>query len=189
MFQTNRERHIQVNADREGVKKQIDDKFLAILRIAEKEDSPKNRFDLGYERGRFEIEVENLWLIGGISYQMKFRLIECGKIASRSEDKGWWFMTHEKQIKTIKKKIEFEIKFLNDQIKKRNDAREALKYCPIEKYQEKQSELDTCHNGVNNQYMYLCGVLATARKLDLISKDEYNKLRNQTFDATFNWKE
>lgn len=95
-------------------------------------------------------------------------------------------MTHEKQIKTIKKKIEFEIGFLNDQIKKRNDAREALKYCPIEKYQEKQSELDTCHNGVNNQYMYLCGVLATARKLDLISKDEYNKLRNQTFDAAFN---
>lgn len=88
LVQTNRERHIQVSADREGVKKQIDDKFLAILRIAEKEDSPKTRFDLGYERGRFEIEVENLWLMGGITYQMKFRLIECGKIASRSEDKG-----------------------------------------------------------------------------------------------------
>lgn len=88
LVQTNRKRCIQVNADREGVKKQIDDKFLAILRIAEKEDSPKTRFDLGYERGRFEIEVENLWLMGGISYQMKFRLIECGKIASRSEDKG-----------------------------------------------------------------------------------------------------
>lgn len=70
--------------------------------------------------------------------------------------------------------------------KKEMIAREALKYCPIEKYQEKQSELDTCHNGVNNQYMYLCGVLATACELEVISKDEYSKLRNQTFDATFN---
>lgn len=87
LVQTNRERRSQTVADREGVKKQIDDKFLAILRIAENEDSPKNRFDLGYERGRFEIEVENLWLMGGITYQMKFRLIECGKIASRSEGK------------------------------------------------------------------------------------------------------
>ncbi len=71
--------------DRENIENKIDKKFLSILRIAENEDSPKNRFDLGYERGRFEIEVENLWLMGGITYQMKFRLIECGKIASRSE--------------------------------------------------------------------------------------------------------
>lgn len=95
-------------------------------------------------------------------------------------------MTKAEQVKVIKKKIKFEIEFLYDQIKKRNDAREAFRNCPIEKTQEKQSELDMCHNGVNNQYMYLCGVLATACELNLISKDEYNKLRNQAFDKTFN---
>ena len=94
-------------------------------------------------------------------------------------------MTKAEQVKVIKKKIKFEIGFLNDQIKKRNDAREAFKNCPIEKFQEKQSELDTCHNGVNNQYMYLCGVLATACKLDLISRDEYRELREHAFSKTF----
>ena len=95
-------------------------------------------------------------------------------------------MTKAEQVEVIRKKIKFEIDFLDDQIKKRNDAREAFENCPIEKFQEKQSELDTCRNGVNNQYMYLCGVLATACELNLISKDEYNKLRNQVFDAVFN---
>ena len=94
-------------------------------------------------------------------------------------------MTKAEQVKVVTKKIEFEKGFLEDQIKKRNDAREAFRNCPIEKTQEKQSELDMCHNGVNNQYMYLCGVLATACELNLISKDEYNKLRNQAFDKTF----
>lgn len=94
-------------------------------------------------------------------------------------------MTKAEQVKVIKNKIKFEIGFLNDQIKKRNDAREAFRNCPIEKTQEKQSELDACCNGVNNQYMYLCGVLATACELNLISKDEYTKLRNQVFAKTF----
>ena len=94
-------------------------------------------------------------------------------------------MTKAEQVKVIKNKIKFEIGFLDDEIKKRNEAREVCKYCPIEKTQEKQSELDACCNSVNNQYMYLCGVIDTARKLDLISKDEYNKLRNQVFAKTF----
>lgn len=94
-------------------------------------------------------------------------------------------MTKAEQVKVIKNKIKFEIGFLDDEIKKRNEAREVFKYCPIEKTQEKQSELDACCNSVNNQYMYLCGVIDTARKLDLISKDEYNKLRNQVFAKTF----
>jgi hypothetical protein len=93
-------------------------------------------------------------------------------------------MTKAEQVEVIRKKIEFEKGFLDDEIKKRNEAREVFKYCPIEKTQEKQSELDACCNSVNNQYMYLCGVLDTARKLDLISKDEYNKLRNQVFAKT-----
>lgn len=93
-------------------------------------------------------------------------------------------MTKAEQVEVIRKKIEFEKGFLDDEIKKRNEAREVFKYCPIEKTQEKQSELDACCNSVNSQYMYLCGVLDTARKLDLISKDEYNKLRNQVFAKT-----
>ena len=58
--------------------------------------------------------------------------------------------------------------------------------CLIEECQEKQSNLDTCYGAVNNQYMYLCGVLATAYELKLISKDEYDKLRKQVFDEVFN---
>lgn len=91
-------------------------------------------------------------------------------------------MTKAEQVKVVTKKIEFEKEFLEDQIKKRNDAREAFRNCPIEKTQEKQSELDACCNSVNNQYMYLCGALDTARKLDLISKDEYRELREQALD-------
>lgn len=94
-------------------------------------------------------------------------------------------MTKTKQLEVIKKKIEFEKDFLAVQIKKRNEAREELKSCSIEELQEKESNLDTCHNAVNNQYMYLCGVLATACELDLISKDEYRKLRKQVFDGVF----
>ena len=58
--------------------------------------------------------------------------------------------------------------------------------CLIEECQEKQSNLDTCYGAVNNQNMYLCGVLATAYELKLISKDEYDKLRKQVFDEVFN---
>lgn len=92
-------------------------------------------------------------------------------------------MTKAEQVKVVRKKIEFEKEFLEDQIKKRNDAREAFRNCPIEKTQEKQSELDVCCNGVNNQYMYLCGVLDTACELNLISKDECNQVFAKTFDS------
>lgn len=94
-------------------------------------------------------------------------------------------MTKAEQVKVVRKKIEFEKGFLEDQIKKRNDAKEAFRNCPIEKTQEKQSELDACCNSVNNQYMYLRGVLATACELDLISKDEYRELRKQAVAKVF----
>ena len=90
-------------------------------------------------------------------------------------------MTKVEQVEVIKKKIKFEKDFLDEQIKKRNEARKLIEEC-----QEKQSNLDTCYNAVNNQYMYLCGVLATAYELKLISKDEHDKLRKQVFDEVFN---
>lgn len=185
LVQTNRERCIQVNADREGVKKQIDDKFLAILRIAEKEDSPKTRFDLGYERGRFEIEVENLWLMGGITYQMKFRLIECGKIASRSEDKGWWFMTHEEQVEAVKKKLDFEKEFLANQIKCRNEARKAYENCLPEEREAKLEEYKTRDLCVVQQHMYISGVISTVYTLKILSREECEKLSSQLMDEVY----
>ncbi len=77
--------------------------------------------------------------------------------------------------------------FKNSQdVKHENEARKEFEDCLIEECQEKQSNLDTCYGAVNNQYMYLCGVLATAYELKLISKDEYDKLRKQVFDEVFN---
>lgn len=90
-------------------------------------------------------------------------------------------MTKVEQVEVIKKKIKFEKDFLDEQIQKRNEARKEFEEC-----QEKQSNLDTCYGAVNNQNMYLCGVLATAYELKLISKDEYDKLRKQVFDEVFN---
>ena len=95
-------------------------------------------------------------------------------------------MTKAEQIEVIKKKIKFEKDFLDEQIKKRNEARKEFEDCLIEECQEKQSKLDTCYTAVSNQYMYLCGVLATAYELKLISKDEHNELRKQVFDEVFN---
>ena len=77
--------------------------------------------------------------------------------------------------------------FKNSQdVKHENEARKEFEDCLIEECQEKQSNLDTCYGAVNNQNMYLCGVLATAYELKLISKDEYDKLRKQVFDEVFN---
>ena len=90
-------------------------------------------------------------------------------------------MTKAEQVKVIKKKIKFEIGFLNEQIKKRNEAKEELKNCSIEESQAKQSNLDRCYDALNNQYMYLCGVLAVAHDLDLISMDKYSEIRKQVF--------
>ena len=90
-------------------------------------------------------------------------------------------MTKTEQVEVIKKKIKFEKDFLDEQIKKRNEARKEFEDC-----QEKQSNLDACYDAVNNQYMYLCGVFATAYELKLISKDEHDKLHKQVFGEVFN---
>lgn len=95
-------------------------------------------------------------------------------------------MTKVEQVEVIKKKIKFEKDFLDEQIKKRNEARKEFEDCLIEECQEKQSKLDTCYTAVSNQYMYLCGVLATAYELKLISKNEYGKLCKQAFDEALN---
>lgn len=95
-------------------------------------------------------------------------------------------MTKEEQVEIIKFKIKHEIEYLEELVERRNNARKEFEDCLIEECQEKQSNLDTCYGAVNNQYMYLCGVLATARQLELISKDEYRELRKQASDEVFN---
>lgn len=90
-------------------------------------------------------------------------------------------MTKAEQIETIKRRIGFEMDFLDVQIKKRNKAKKEFKNCSIEENQVKQSNLDRCHDALNNQYMYLCGVLAVAHDLGLISMDKYSELRKQVF--------
>ncbi len=98
-------------------------------------------------------------------------------------------MTKVEQVEVIKKKIKFEKDFLDEQIQKRNEARKEFEDCLIEECQEKQSNLDTCYGAVNNQYMYLCGVLDTAYDLKLISQDEYSELREQILNKVLNRKD
>ena len=76
-----RDRKMLVRADREMIKSEIDKKFLAILRISQREDYPRNRFKLGYESGRFEAEVKNLFLSGGLTTYEKGFLKKCEYIA------------------------------------------------------------------------------------------------------------
>lgn len=76
-----RDRKMLVRADREMIKSEIDKKFLAILRISQREDYPRNRFKLGYESGRFEVEVKNLFLSGGLTTYEKEFLKRCEYIA------------------------------------------------------------------------------------------------------------
>ena len=76
-----RDRKMLVRADREMIKSEIDKKFLAILRISQREDYPRNRFELGYESGRFEAEVKNLFLSGGLTTYEKGFLKRCEYIA------------------------------------------------------------------------------------------------------------
>ena len=76
-----RDRKMLVRADREMIKNEIDKKFLAILRISQREDYPRNRFELGYESGRFEVEVKNLFLSGGLTTYEKEFLKRCEYIA------------------------------------------------------------------------------------------------------------
>lgn len=76
-----RDRKMLVRADREMIKSEIDKKFLAILRISQREDYLRNRFELGYESGRFEVEVKNLFLSGGLTTYEKEFLKRCEYIA------------------------------------------------------------------------------------------------------------
>lgn len=76
-----RDRKMLVRADREIIKSEIDKKFLAILRISQREDYPRNRFELGYESGRFEVEVKNLFLSGGLTTHEEKFLKKCEYIA------------------------------------------------------------------------------------------------------------
>ena len=76
-----RDRKMLVRADREMIKSEIDKKFLAILRISQRKDYPRNRFKLGYESGRFEVEVKNLFLSGGLTTYEKEFLKRCEYIA------------------------------------------------------------------------------------------------------------
>ena len=94
-------------------------------------------------------------------------------------------MTKTEQVEVVREKINFEKEFLDYQIKKRNKARKELEDCLIEERQEKQLKLDRCYTAVSNQYMYLCGVLATAYELKLIFRDEYTKFREQVFNKVY----
>lgn len=94
-------------------------------------------------------------------------------------------MTKEKQVKVIKSKIEFEKGMLDYHIKRKEEAGKEFKYCSFEEIREKQIKVELSHTTVINQYMYLCGVLATACELELISKEEHDKLRKQAFAETF----
>lgn len=95
-------------------------------------------------------------------------------------------MTQSEQVKVIKNKIEFEQRYLDELIKRKEEATKEFKDCSFEEIREKQIKVDLSHTAIINQYMYLCGVLATAYELKLISKDEYDKLRKQVFDEVFN---
>lgn len=79
--QRQEDRKMLVRADREMIKSEIDKKFLAILRISQREDYPRNRFELGYESGRFEVEVKNLFLSGGLTTHEEKFLKKCEYIA------------------------------------------------------------------------------------------------------------
>lgn len=76
-----REKKMHMLADEEMRKQEIDKKFLAILRISQREDYPRNRFELGFESGRFELEVKKAFLAGVIGYQEQEFLKKCEYIA------------------------------------------------------------------------------------------------------------
>lgn len=95
-------------------------------------------------------------------------------------------MTKVEQVKVVRKKIKFEQGYLDELIKRKEEAEKELENCSYEAIKEKISNYDMRLANVSNQYMYLCGVLATAYELKLISKDEHDKLHKQVFDEAFN---
>lgn len=79
--QEKKDRVLKELADHEAIRQKIDKKFITILRIARRDNFPSNRFELGYQLGKFEIEVNNLWLAGGLKIQMREKLLLCARLA------------------------------------------------------------------------------------------------------------
>lgn len=80
--QEKKDRVLKELADHEAIRQKIDKKFITILRIARRDNFPSNRFELGYQLGEFEIEVNNLWLAGGLKVQTKEKLLLCARLAA-----------------------------------------------------------------------------------------------------------
>lgn len=80
--QEKRDRVLKEHADHEAIRQKIDKKFITILRIARRDNFPSNRFELGYQLGEFEIEVNNLWLAGGLKVQTREKLLLCARLAA-----------------------------------------------------------------------------------------------------------
>ena len=94
-------------------------------------------------------------------------------------------MTKTEQVEVVREKINFEKEFLDYQIKLVKEAEKELENCSYEDIQEKRSILGMRRTAASSQYMCLCGVLELSYELDLISKDEYNNVREQAFNKTF----
>ena len=77
-----KDRFLKELADHEAIRQKIDKKFITILRIARRDNFPSNRFELGYQLGEFEIEVNNLWLAGGLKVQTREKLLLCARLAA-----------------------------------------------------------------------------------------------------------
>ena len=80
--QEKKDRVLKELADHETIRQKIDKKFITILRIARRDNFPSNRFELGYQLGEFEIEVNNLWLAGGLKVQTREKLLLCARLAA-----------------------------------------------------------------------------------------------------------
>lgn len=80
--QEKKDRVLKEPADHEAIRQKIDKKFITILRIARRDNFPSNRFELGYQLGEFEIEVNNLWLAGGLKVQTREKLLLCARLAA-----------------------------------------------------------------------------------------------------------
>ena len=80
--QEKKDRVLKELADHEAIRQKIDKKFITILRRARRDNFPSNRFELGYQLGEFEIEVNNLWLAGGLKVQTREKLLLCARLAA-----------------------------------------------------------------------------------------------------------
>ena len=80
--QEKKDRVLKELADHEAIRQKIDKKFITILRIARRDNFPSDRFELGYQLGEFEIEVNNLWLAGGLKVQTREKLLLCARLAA-----------------------------------------------------------------------------------------------------------